>query len=91
MGGVFLEVVDPWVNWDWVSRHIPLFEDALLQHVRLTVVAVVVGFALSLPLGVAAYRWRLLRNPILTVFGIFYTIPSVALSPDRSRSRRRSR
>ncbi len=79
MGKVFLEVVDPWVNWDWVSRHIPLFEDALLQHVRLTVVAVVVGFLLSLPLGVAAYRWRLFRNPILAVFGIFYTIPSVAL------------
>jgi osmoprotectant transport system permease protein len=76
---VFLDVVDPWVNWDWVSRHVPLFEDALLQHVRLTVVAVVVGFVLSLPLGVAAYKWRLLRNPILAVFGVFYTIPSVAL------------
>ena len=76
---MFLDVVDPWVNWDWVSRHVPLFEDALLQHVRLTVVAVVVGFVLSLPLGVAAYKWRLLRNPILAVFGVFYTIPSVAL------------
>src|SRR5438128_11010031 len=34
---------------------------------------------LSLPSGVVARRWRALRNPVLTVFGIFYTIPSIAL------------
>ena len=21
--------IDPWVNWDWLSTHVPLFEDAL--------------------------------------------------------------
>ena len=45
----------------------------------LTAIAVAVGMALSLPLGVAAHRWRLLRNPLLTVAGILYTIPSLAL------------
>jgi osmoprotectant transport system permease protein len=38
-----------------------------------------VGLVISLPLGVIAHRWRALRNPVLTVFGIFYTIPSIAL------------
>jgi osmoprotectant transport system permease protein len=28
---------------------------------------------------VIAHRWRRLRNVVLTVFGIFYTIPSIAL------------
>jgi osmoprotectant transport system permease protein len=76
---IFLAYVDPWVNWDWLSTHTHLFATALLQHVILTAVAVGVGLVISLPLGVIAHRWRALRNPVLTVFGIFYTIPSIAL------------
>jgi osmoprotectant transport system permease protein len=75
----FPTYVDPWVNWTWLSTHVPLFLDALQQHVVLTAIAVVGGLVISLPLGVAAHRWHGLRNPILTVFGIFYTIPSIAL------------
>ena len=77
--GLFLDVVDPWINWDWLSTHIPLFLSALQDHVTLTLVAVVGGLVISLPLGVGAHRWGVLRNPILTVSGILYTIPSLAL------------
>ena len=76
---LFLAYVDPWVNWNWLSNHLHLFAAALLQHVTLTLVAIGVALAISLPLGVIAHRWRALRNPVLTVFGIFYTIPSLAL------------
>jgi osmoprotectant transport system permease protein len=76
---LFLAYVDPWVNWNWLSNHFHLFRDALLQHVILTLIAVGVALGISLPLGVIAHRWRALRNPVLTVFGIFYTIPSLAL------------
>ena len=79
--GVFLDAVyvDPWVNWTWLSTHIPLLTDRLQQHLVLTVIAVGGGLALSLPTGIAAHRWPALRNPILTVFGVVYTIPSLAL------------
>ena len=77
--GVFLEVVDPWVNWDWLSTHTPLVFAAVQEHVTLTVIAVVVGLVLSLPIGIAAHRWGWLRNPVLATFGILYTIPSLAL------------
>ena len=76
---LFLAYVDPWVDWSWLSNHVHLFAGALLQHVTLTLVAVGVALTISLPLGVIAHRWRALRNPVLTVFGIFYTIPSLAL------------
>jgi osmoprotectant transport system permease protein len=78
-GGVFLDYVDPWINWDWLSTHVPVFFDALQQHITLTLIAVGIGLVISLPTGVVAQRWRALRNPVLTVFGIFYTIPSIAL------------
>lgn len=80
MGGrLFLDVVDPWINWDWLLNHIPLVLTSLLSHVKLTAIAVVVALVISLPVGVVAQRQRLLRGPILTVNGIFYTIPSIAL------------
>jgi osmoprotectant transport system permease protein len=59
--------------------HIPLILSALQDHVTLTAVAVLFGLAIALPLGIAAHRWRWLRNPLLTTFGILYTIPSIAL------------
>ena len=77
--GIFLDYVDPWVNWAWLSTHITLITDALQQHLLLTAIAVGGGLALSLPMGIAAHRWPSLRNPILAVFGVVYTIPSLAL------------
>ncbi len=79
--GVFLDhvYVDPWVNWTWLSTHVPLFVGALEQHVVLTAIAVAGGLALSLPLGIAAHQWSALRNPVLAFFGVVYTIPSLAL------------
>src|SRR5260370_23901413 len=77
--GLFLEYVDPWVNWTWLSTDIPLFVSAVEQHVTLTVIAVGGGLAISIPLGIAAHRWRSLRNPVLAFFDVVYTIPSLAL------------
>jgi osmoprotectant transport system permease protein len=79
MGSRVFLTVDPWINWDWLGTHIPLVLDDLQQHVLLTAIAVVAGLVISLPLGIAAHRWSWLRNPLLTAFGILYTIPSLAL------------
>jgi osmoprotectant transport system permease protein len=78
-GRLFLGIVDPWVNWDWLSRHIPLVLAALWEHLTLTGIAVAAGLAVSIPLGIAAHRWRPLRAPVLAANGVFYTIPSIAL------------
>ncbi len=77
--GLFLTVSEPWILWSWLSTHVQLFVDATVQHIELTAIAVVVAFAISLPLGIAAQRWKILRSPTFTIFGIFYTIPSIAL------------
>src|SRR5579864_1036676 len=76
---VFLDVVDPLINWEWLSTHVPTVLAALEQHLVLTVIAVAGGLAISVPLGVAAHRWNGVRLISLTAFGAFYTIPSIAL------------
>ena len=70
---------EPWVRWDWVGRHVDVIAGALGQHIELTVIAVVLGLLISIPLGLLAWRWRAVRGPVLSVSGILYTIPSIAL------------
>lgn len=69
----------PWILWDWLFSHVSRFTDALQQHIELTFIAVSLALVISLPLGVAAQRWRAVRNPAFVIFGIVYTIPSIAL------------
>ena len=46
---------------------------------ELTVLAVVIGFAISFPLALLAHRHRRIYPPLTWVTGILYTIPSLAL------------
>ena len=77
--GVLRAADDPWIRWDWVSTHVSVIGAALAQHVELTVIAVLVGLLIALPLALVAWRQRILRGPILSLTGILYTIPSLAL------------
>src|SRR5205809_7614298 len=76
---LFLDTVDPWINWDWLSTHVPYVWAALEQHMVLTVIAVAAGLIISLPLGVAGQRSGAIRLPVVGSFGGFYTITSLAL------------
>src|SRR5439155_1012748 len=77
--GVVGAVEDPWIRWSWISGHADVIIAALLQHIQLTLIAVVVGLLIAVPLGLLAWRSRVLRGPIFSVTGILYTIPSLAL------------
>jgi osmoprotectant transport system permease protein len=68
-----------WLRWSYVTQSRHRILDALRQHVELTVIAVFIGFCISLPLGLLAWRYRGLATPILGVTGALYTIPALAL------------
>jgi osmoprotectant transport system permease protein len=70
---------EPIVRWDWLADHVDLLVKGLVQHLWLTAVAIVVGFALSLVLAIVALRFRVTWAPINAVTGILYAIPSLAL------------
>jgi osmoprotectant transport system permease protein len=48
-------------------------------HARLSAIPLVLGLLISLPLGWLARRYRWLYPPMVTVAGLLYTIPSLAL------------
>jgi len=70
---------DPWVKWSWVADHRDVIWNATRQHVELTVIAIVIGLLIALPLSVLSFRARRFYGPVLGVTGILYTIPSLAL------------
>jgi osmoprotectant transport system permease protein len=66
--------------WDWVQGHWgDTLGPALWQHVELTAIAVVIGFAIAFPLALLAHRFRRLEQPFGIVAALLYTVPSLAL------------
>ena len=49
------------------------------NHLLLTVVALSIGIAISIPLAILAVRARPLRGPLLGAAGVIQTVPSLAL------------
>jgi osmoprotectant transport system permease protein len=74
-----LAATDPWIRWDWISRHGDDITAALREHVYLTVVAMAAGLVISFAVALVARRWRWLQTPLLGFSGLLYTIPSLAL------------
>lgn len=64
---------------NWLSNNWTLVLELSVEHLRLSVVPIVAGFLLSIPLGWMAYRFKATRGLLLTVTGLLYTIPSLAL------------
>ncbi|EAR25445.1 ABC-type glycine betaine transport, permease protein [marine actinobacterium PHSC20C1] len=64
---------------NWIINNLDLIWSLTLEHVRLSVPPIVLGFLISIPLGWFAYRFKLTRGILLTVAGLLYTIPSLAL------------
>lgn len=70
---------NPWLSWTYVQNNWADISEALIQHVSLTVQAVLIALALALPLATLAYGRPRLAAPVLGFAGVLYTIPSLAL------------
>jgi osmoprotectant transport system permease protein len=64
---------------NWVVDNLDLIGSLTLEHLRQCLLPIVLGFAIAIPLGWVAFRFRLTRGVVLTLTGLLYTIPSLAL------------
>jgi osmoprotectant transport system permease protein len=70
---------DAWLDLRWVGDNLDRIGASLREHVLLTVGAVLIGLLISLPLALLAASRRRTYPPIVSVTGLLYTIPSLAL------------
>ena len=63
----------------WVLDNLDLIWGLSLDHLRQSLIAIVLGFVISVPIGWAAFRYTAVRGPTLATVGLLYTIPSLGL------------
>ena len=70
--------MDVSIDWGWLADHVGAMGERFLQHFQLVVIAVAVGFVISLALAIWAYRQPRVYPPLTAITGLLYTIPSLA-------------
>lgn len=65
------------MTWFW--DNLGYIRSLGVKHLWLSVVPVVLGFLIALPIGYAARRWRLGGGAVLSLASIVYTVPSLPL------------
>ena len=70
---------NPFFRWSYVTSNWSQIQGDLVQHIWLSLIAVAIGTAISIPLAVLAWRYRLIRAPVFGLASTLYIIPSLAL------------
>ncbi len=63
----------------WTLANLDLIGQLTLNHVRLSIIPILVSFVLSIPLGWLANRNHILRAVVITGGSLLFTIPSLPL------------
>lgn len=67
------------MSFDLIAEQLRLLPDYLGGHLLLTILALLIGVVICVPLGMLVSRIKPLQWPILTAVGILQTIPGLAL------------
>ena len=67
------------MNWSWLDRNSDQILSWLVAHFWLALIPTVLGLLLAIPLGAAAHRYRWSYGLLITIAGLLYTVPSLAL------------
>ena len=73
--------VNEWFCWDYVQDRHDQITDALVEHVAITLAALVLGVVIAVPLALLARRLPRLESLVLGFSTGVYTVPSLALLP----------
>lgn len=73
--------VNHWFCTSYLQDYEAQLTSATKQHAQITIISVLLGLAIALPLAVLARRAPRLETSILGISTIVYTIPSLALFP----------
>ncbi|MFQ5846189.1 MAG: glycine betaine ABC transporter substrate-binding protein [Candidatus Methylomirabilales bacterium] len=60
------------------SKWITLFHRTI-THLKLTLISLLGGMGVAIPVGILAYRLRMISRPAMYIAGLLQTIPSIAL------------
>jgi osmoprotectant transport system permease protein len=65
--------------WSWIPQNWTLIWQYSLDNLLLGLLPPLIGLVISVPLGIACVRWRLIYPPALGLASAIYALPSLAL------------
>ena len=77
----YSRVSNEWVCAEYLRDYRPEIQDATIEHLQITLLAVLLGVAIAFPLALLARRLPRFESVILGISTGIYTIPSLALLP----------
>jgi osmoprotectant transport system permease protein len=77
----YSRLTNEWICRQYVEDFRPEIQHATVQHLQITVLAVLLGLVIAFPLALVARRFARLESTVLGVATGVYTIPSLALLP----------
>jgi len=76
------QAANPVMRWEWLFLRDSTpgeLREALIEHLKLTIIPVGLGLVIASLLSALAIRFRWTFTPITAIAGFLYTIPSIAL------------
>ena len=64
---------------NWILQNLDLIGELTLAHLAIALPAIALSYAIAIPFGWLANRFRWSRGVVLTVLGLLYAIPSLPL------------
>jgi osmoprotectant transport system permease protein len=77
--GVVGAARNPIIRWEWIVDEWDQIQQAIVEHLELTLISVLLGLLLSAILAAVALRHSWTMTPITATTSLIYTLPSVAL------------
>ncbi|KQV04526.1 MULTISPECIES: ABC transporter permease [unclassified Kitasatospora] len=70
---------EPLVRWDWIGDRLGYLGGLTVDHAVMSLVPVLIGLLLAVPLGLVCARFPRLYQPFAVVSNTLYALPAVAL------------
>ena len=67
------------LDWRWLNRNVEYIAGLFGEHALLAVIPVLLALMASIPIGYLVFKTGRVANSILAVFGVIYSIPSLAM------------
>lgn len=66
-------------SYRYLVNNFPFVAARFGEHLRLTLIALVIALLIAVPIGILITRYKRVEGPVMSVLGVLYTIPSLAL------------
>lgn len=67
------------IEWQWISDNSAMIGELTLQHLQMVLLSLALGTGITALMLLVSIAWPAVAGPLISVSGVLFTIPSLAL------------